>query len=124
MGMYEYKHGGPPCIIYTYIPSILCDVIIIHQLLGVPKDDLMFALTNRTINADGELIESHLDVEMSIFAKDALAKAIYSRLFEWLVMHINETIKTTIGKNNRRKYKSKSIGILDIYGFEILQNNG
>lgn len=70
------------------------------------------------------MIWSRLDVEMSTFAKDALAKAIYSRLFEWLVTHINKSLKTTIGKNYGRRNKNKSIGILDIYGFEILQNNG
>jgi len=86
--------------------------------------DLIFALTNKTIRAHGEVIQSRLDVEMSIFAKDALAKAIYSRLFEWLVTHINKTLKTTVGKTNGRISKNKSIGILDIYGFEILQNNG
>jgi len=85
---------------------------------------LILALTNKTIRAHGEVIQSHLDVEMSIFAKDALAKAIYSRLFEWLVMHINKTLKTTVRKNRSRISKNKSIGILDIYGFEILEING
>ncbi|XP_003248976.4 unconventional myosin-Ic-like [Acyrthosiphon pisum] len=61
---------------------------------------------------------------MSICAKDALAKAIYSRLFEWLVTHINKTLKTSVRKTDGRTSKNKSIGILDIYGFEILQNNG
>ncbi|KAL5243514.1 hypothetical protein ACI65C_010924 [Semiaphis heraclei] len=98
---------------------------IVADLLGVPKKDLIFALTNKTIRAHGEVIQSRLDVEMSIFAKDALAKAIYSRLFEWLVMHINKTLKTTVRiKTDGRISKNKSIGILDIYGFEILQNNG
>ncbi|XP_027849458.2 unconventional myosin IC [Aphis gossypii] len=97
---------------------------IVADLLGVPKNDLILALTNKTIRAHGEVIQSHLDVEMSIFAKDALAKAIYSRLFEWLVMHINKTLKTTVRKNSGRISKNKSIGILDIYGFEILEING
>lgn len=70
------------------------------------------------------MIQSRLDVEMSICAKDALAKAIYSRLFEWLVTHINKTLKTTDRKTYGHISKNKSIGILDIYGFEILQNNG
>lgn len=101
------------------------DTIHVHQLLGVTKNELMLALTNKTIKAHGEVIRSRLDVETSICAKDALAKAVYSRLFEWLVMHINETLKTSVCKNNgRANNKNKSIGILDIYGFEILQNNG
>ncbi|XP_025411842.1 myosin-IB [Sipha flava] len=99
-------------------------VFLVADLLGVPKDDLIFALTNKTIKAHDEVIQSSLDVETSNFAKDALAKAIYSRLFEWLVAHINRTLKTTVSKNGGRFNKNKSIGILDIYGFEILHNNG
>lgn len=99
-------------------------MIRVRQLLGVPKSELILALTNKTIKAHGEVIRTRLDVEMSVFAKDALTKAVYSRLFEWLVMHINETLKTSVCKNHGRANKHKSIGILDIYGFEILQNNG
>lgn len=91
------------------------------QLLGVPENDLLFALTNKTIKANGDEIRLSLDVETSIFARDALAKAIYSRLFELLVARINKTLKI-VGQIPGRH--NKSIGILDIYGFEILQNNG
>lgn len=49
-------------------------------------------------------------------------QAIYERLFCWIVTHINDVIEvknydTTIhGKNT-------VIGVLDIYGFEIFDNN-
>ncbi len=49
-------------------------------------------------------------------ARDALGKAIYSRLFTWLVQRINECIEV---KN--KKTKRRTIGVLDIYGFEIFQ---
>lgn len=111
-------------LLIVFIINIIYYNVYIHQLLGVPKNELIFALTNKTIKAHGEVIRTHLDVEMSLFAKDALAKAIYSRLFEWLVIHINKTLKTAVCKNYGRASKNKSIGILDIYGFEILQNNG
>ncbi|XP_050532975.1 unconventional myosin IC [Daktulosphaira vitifoliae] len=99
---------------------------IVTELLGVPEADLNFALTNKTIEANGEVIRSQLDLETSIYARDALAKAIYSRLFEWLVSHINKTLQPTsiTPRKTNRNNKTKSIGILDIYGFEILQNNG
>ncbi|VVC31610.1 P-loop containing nucleoside triphosphate hydrolase,Myosin head, motor domain,IQ motif, EF-hand [Cinara cedri] len=119
LGNIKVRRCGEVCKIENNSTiRIVCD------LLGVPKDDLIFALTNKTIKAHGEVIRSHLDVEMSVFAKDALAKAIYSRLFEWLVTHINKTLKTIVGKKTGSENKIKSIGILDIYGFEILQNNG
>jgi myosin heavy subunit len=46
----------------------------------------------------------------------ALAKNIYGRLFNWLVRQLNATMVTT-------KPHTKSIGVLDIFGFEIFQTN-
>ena len=45
-------------------------------------------------------------------SRDALAKAIYAGLFDWLVDRINKSLE--VGKN----HTGKSIVILDIYGFE------
>uniref|UniRef100_A0A8C3D7B4 Unconventional myosin-Ia n=1 Tax=Corvus moneduloides TaxID=1196302 RepID=A0A8C3D7B4_CORMO len=49
------------------------------------------------------------------YGRDALAKNIYSRLFDWLVHRIN----TSIQSDEQRKV----MGVLDIYGFEIFQDN-
>lgn len=49
------------------------------------------------------------------YTRDALAKAIYSRLFDWLVTTINEKICDSTSEFN--------IGVLDIYGFEIFKFN-
>ena len=48
----------------------------------------------------------------AIDTRDALAKSIYSCLFDWLVEQINKSL----GVGKRRT--GKSISILDIYGFE------
>lgn len=58
-----------------------------------------------------------LDRELSIYARDALAKAIYDRLFTWLVKRINSSLQP---EDNRR---NDVMGILDIYGFEIFEKN-
>lgn len=52
---------------------------------------------------------------MAAFARDALAKGIYSRLFDWIVGRINKVMAVA--------EKGKTIGILDIYGFEIFEVN-
>ena len=44
--------------------------------------------------------------------RDALAKALYASLFEWLVEQINKSL--SVGKRRT----GRSISILDIYGFE------
>ncbi|CAG8569898.1 1649_t:CDS:10, partial [Racocetra fulgida] len=48
--------------------------------------------------------------------RDALAKAIYNNLFEWIVDRINSALRS-------RTTASHVIGVLDIYGFEIFEEN-
>lgn len=47
--------------------------------------------------------------------RDALAKSIYSCLFDWLVDQINKSL--AVGKRRT----GRSISILDIYGFESFE---
>lgn len=48
-----------------------------------------------------------------------LFKEIYERLFTWIINRINEAIA-----NHHDQYKAwRTIGILDIYGFEIFEVN-
>jgi myosin-1 len=76
-------------------------------------------LTSRSIVTGGGKKQSQihipLDLVESQFTRDALAKSIYSKLFDWLVERINKKLScTTPGKK-------LVIGILDIYGFEIFE---
>jgi hypothetical protein len=48
----------------------------------------------------------------SSFTRDALSKAIYERVFQWLVAQLNKTL----AKPSADKLV---IGVLDIYGFEV-----
>ena len=54
-------------------------------LLGVEKAALRGALTTKRMQAGGEQITRELNMEAALDARDALAKAIYSALFDWLV---------------------------------------
>ena len=47
------------------------------------------------------------------------SQAMYDRLFTWIVRYIN----SKLGVNITRKHDSTVIGVLDIYGFEIFDNN-
>jgi myosin heavy subunit len=47
-------------------------------------------------------------------ARDALCKAMYSHMFDWIVAKINETLGSA-----RAVAMAKHIGILDIFGFEV-----
>uniref|UniRef100_A0A671NE51 Unconventional myosin-Ic-like n=1 Tax=Sinocyclocheilus anshuiensis TaxID=1608454 RepID=A0A671NE51_9TELE len=84
------------------------------RLLGVDGTVLKEALTHKKIIAKGEELMSPLNQEQAASARDALSKAIYGRTFTWLVNKINGSLA----------FKNASvIGLLDIYGFEVFQNN-
>lgn len=51
-----------------------------------------------------------------------LLKALYERLFSWIVGRINSVIEVK-NYNPLRHGKNTVIGVLDIYGFEIFDNN-
>lgn len=93
-------------------------VTAIAKLLGCELDQLRSAFTHRTIEARGDIVTSPLNRDMAIYARDALAKAVYDRLFTWLVSRINTSLHAAhIAKKN------SVMGILDIYGFEIFRKN-
>lgn len=93
----------------------------VAKITGVDVDVLKKSLTHRTIDARGDLVTSPLDMEMSFYARDALAKAIYTRLFDWLVSRINRSLQTD--SSSSKSSENHVLGILDIYGFEVFQTN-
>uniref|UniRef100_A0A8C3HJL3 Unconventional myosin-Ia n=1 Tax=Chrysemys picta bellii TaxID=8478 RepID=A0A8C3HJL3_CHRPI len=89
----------------------------ICEVIGLPESVLEKALCSRTVEAKKEKVVMGLSVAQGCYGRDALAKNIYNRLFNWLVNRINASIK--VDSSERRKV----MGVLDIYGFEIFQNN-
>ncbi|XP_034942192.1 unconventional myosin IC isoform X2 [Chelonus insularis] len=90
----------------------------VAALLGCDVKQLGKAFTHRSINAHGDVVISPLNRELAIYARDALAKAVYDRLFTWLVARLNKSLQF-----DDQHLKNNVIGILDIYGFEIFQKN-
>ncbi|RAL43433.1 hypothetical protein DM860_012574 [Cuscuta australis] len=74
------------------------------------------SLCKRVIVTRDETITKCLDPEAATVSRDALAKVVYSRLFDWLVDKIN----SSIGQDPNSK---SLIGVLDIYGFESFKTN-
>jgi myosin-5 len=87
--------------------------------IKVGEEDLLKALTTRAIETVTERIVKRLDAAAANSSRDALAKNVYARLFDWLVAAINRKI-SALGSGQRSK---RSIGILDIYGFESFKEN-
>lgn len=89
----------------------------IATLLGVNKSTLCDALTRKTIVAHGEKIVSTITVASALEGRDALVKAIYGHIFEYIVDMINKTL------HRDQQLSSGSVGILDIFGFENFDSN-
>ncbi|GAB6019968.1 Unconventional myosin-Ie [Chamberlinius hualienensis] len=89
-------------------------------LLKIDQELIKKKLTSRVMDSKwggkSEIIDVTLNVEQASYTRDAWAKGLYSRLFDYLVTTVNAAMLTDTTDIN--------IGILDIYGFEIFQKNG
>ncbi|KNA25025.1 hypothetical protein SOVF_010320 [Spinacia oleracea] len=86
------------------------------ELFMCDPEALEDSLCKRIMVTRDETITKSLDPESAALSRDALAKIVYSRLFDWLVDNIN----TSIGQDSNSKF---IIGVLDIYGFESFKTN-
>ncbi|KAG9136116.1 hypothetical protein Leryth_003734 [Lithospermum erythrorhizon] len=86
------------------------------ELLMCDNQSLEDSLCKRVMVTPDETIMKSLDPDAAAVSRDALAKIIYTRLFDWIVNKINNSI----GQDPQSKYL---IGVLDIYGFESFKIN-
>ncbi|KJE97204.1 brush border myosin I [Capsaspora owczarzaki ATCC 30864] len=89
----------------------------VAKLISSTDDEVIKALTTRVVATRGDVVYSPQQATEATIARDALAKAAYERLFSFVVSRINDSIKVDASGRN------KVIGVLDIYGFEIFQDN-
>ncbi|XP_040513528.1 unconventional myosin-VIIa isoform X9 [Gallus gallus] len=82
----------------------------------VDSQDVMNCLTSRTIITRGETVSTPLSMEQALDVRDAFVKGIYGRLFVWIVEKINAAIYRP--PSQELKSVRRSIGLLDIFGFE------
>ncbi|KAJ9183640.1 hypothetical protein P3X46_007465 [Hevea brasiliensis] len=77
---------------------------------------LLATLCTRTIQTREGSIVKALDCNAAVASRDALAKTVYARLFDWLVDKINRSVGQDLTSQIQ-------IGVLDIYGFECFKCN-
>uniref|UniRef100_A0A8K9XUZ3 Myosin XVI n=1 Tax=Oncorhynchus mykiss TaxID=8022 RepID=A0A8K9XUZ3_ONCMY len=105
----------------TAYPSNMQLLEQVSGMLQVCSDDLSSALTSDVQYFKGDVITRRHTVEMSQHYRDQLAKALYGRLFSYLVNNSNYYLQ---GQDDNMGDPALEIGILDIFGFEEFQRNG
>ncbi len=97
------------------------------RLMGVEPEELVSALTCRQLTAGiSHQVTVYLTAEQANHSRDALAKAIYAALFQWVVQRTN----TAMGNEAAGQQTSMTntgndafIGLFDIFGFESFKDN-
>uniref|UniRef100_A0A3Q2TMD6 Unconventional myosin-VIIa-like n=1 Tax=Fundulus heteroclitus TaxID=8078 RepID=A0A3Q2TMD6_FUNHE len=94
---------------------------IASSLLQVQRSALANSLTHRSFVVNRERVTKPLSSEQATDCRDAFVKAIYNKLFIWIVGRINSVISQL--PDNKPKSSFLSIGLLDIFGFENFKTN-
>uniref|UniRef100_A0A8C9RZF1 Myosin-7-like n=1 Tax=Scleropages formosus TaxID=113540 RepID=A0A8C9RZF1_SCLFO len=85
-------------------------------LMGLNSADLIKGLCHPRVKVGNEWVTKGQNVQQVYYAIGALSKAVYEKMFLWMVVRINQSLDT---KQPRQYF----IGVLDIAGFEIFDFN-
>lgn len=86
------------------------------ELMFLDKFKVEQALLEKITFAGGSEIKGRWKCEEAKVLAASLSKAIYEKLFEWIINNLNKIIEPEGGFD-------KFIGMLDIFGFEVFKNN-
>lgn len=87
------------------------------DMFGVNVEMFAYCLTEKKVQMGrGSIISITLSVAQAEENRDTVAKTLYSNMFDWTIVKVNSTLKTA----TEAPY---SIGILDIFGFEVFELN-
>lgn len=96
----------------TFYILLFLDGERVSYLLGLPVGEFHKSLTKPKVKVGTEFVNKGQNVSQVLYAVQALSKALYERMFWWIVARVNKALDT----KERRSY---FIGVLDIAGFEI-----
>ncbi|XP_057188975.1 myosin-7-like [Triplophysa rosa] len=85
-------------------------------LMGLNSADLIKGLCHPRVKVGNEWVTKGQNVQQVNYTTGALSKAVYEKMFLWMVVRINQSLET---KQPRQYF----IGVLDIAGFEIFDLN-
>ena len=88
------------------------------ELMGYTKESLEEIFCYQSTNINGTQSKTHVPITVSIAMRDRLARTLYYSLFKWIVTEVNHILGQKISENI-----VSFIGILDIFGFENIDQN-
>uniref|UniRef100_A0A8B9F7E5 Myosin-7B n=1 Tax=Amazona collaria TaxID=241587 RepID=A0A8B9F7E5_9PSIT len=86
------------------------------SLMGLNSADFLKALCYPRVKVGNEYVTKGQNVQQVYNSVGALAKAVYEKMFLWMVVRINQQLDT-------KQPRASFIGVLDIAGFEIFDFN-
>ena len=119
MGNIEFEEEETPegeAAIVSSKPEAGAALRLAASLLGVTEVYLLKVIAEREIVTRDETFTVRRNAQNSIYARDAIAKSIYGRLFDWIISRVN----LSLGQDPA---PLPYIGVLDIFGFESFQRN-
>ncbi|KAF4082511.1 hypothetical protein AMELA_G00152220 [Ameiurus melas] len=85
-------------------------------LMGLNSADLLKGLCHPRVKVGNEYVTKGQGVDQVYYSIGALAKSVYEKMFNWMVVRINQSLDT-------KQHRQYFIGVLDIAGFEIFDLN-
>ncbi|XP_066541823.1 unconventional myosin-Va [Hoplias malabaricus] len=100
----------------SIIPPNNSHLLVFCELMGVAYQDMSHWLCHKKLKTATETYIKPIPKLQAVNARDALAKHIYAKLFNWIVDHVNKALHSSVKQHS-------FIGVLDIYGFETFEIN-
>lgn len=110
----QYIEGASPCTIKKSAHwKSIC------ELLEINENDFEMALTHKELRVANTVTKSPLSKSRTQNNVDSIAKEFYNRMFNWIVTKLNKVLHP----ENLSDPNYITIGVLDIFGFEIFDKN-
>ena len=89
----------------------------VAQLLRVDAGGIIKSMCERQITAGTDVMMKPESAEKANQCRDALGKALYSKLFDYIVKCVNTALRL------KGQTVTMQVSVLDIFGFEVFQTN-
>jgi len=97
-------------------PDGMAEVTKAAKLMGVDADFFVDTFMKPKLKVGKDFVKKGQNKDQVAFAVSATSKSLYARMFDWVVLLVNDSLDTP---NPRKQF----IGVLDIAGFEIFELN-